>query len=200
MFSSQVIGDVEKEFRGIVGATEDMLVNFAWRPDHIIITSEIINFFKRGIDDQIVAFLKKYRFIKLENCDFLFGCDHTSEIINVSVCANAYSGYNEVIDQCLWARECCVEDIGNWKRVRVVGDITVDQIHEMSDVLFYLDMTPERRLLGLGDIEFSDIERIKRIISFENRLVGSIINEFYVKRDRNKFIDMLIEAGYEEWI
>ena len=198
MFSSQVIEDVEKEFREIVGATEERQVGLVLQPDHIIIGNRIA-IDERSVNDQIVAFLKKYSFIKFDNwASYVFAVDHANRIANIGV--SNYSGYDEVAEQCLWARECRVDDIGAWKRVCIIGDITVDQIHEMSDVLFYLDMAPERRILGLGDIQISDIERIRRLLSFENKSIGTFINEFYAKRDRNHFIDQLIEAGYEDWI
>ena len=200
----QRIKDIKKELSDIFGDSHTSTFDLEY--DHCNMLMNIYpNFvlFEMGVDQQIVDLLKKNPFIRLFLYMYgasLYVSNPTGREYMYSMVNDVPKIYSEVSGQCGWALRCGVDDIGEWKKVRIDGDVSVELIQEMSDVEFYLFMDQESRILGLGDIRFSCMERINRICLPGNVKLGYILREFYEKRDRNHFIDQLIEAGYEEWI
>ena len=157
--------------------------------------------------EMVIEFLKKYPNIALS-------CTGMRQI-GVVALKNKYPHYHRVaclkmsVDyESVWDQIDCVdvrrvEEVGIRKNVCIEGDISVRQIREMHDVEFIFSTDVEFRLLDLSDISINEVRRIN--FPYSNSTIPgpmNVIKEFVCSdyENRNKFIDQLFEAGYEEWI
>ena len=105
--------------------------------------------------------------------------------------------YDSVLSQFLSCVQCGASLINIPYSPYVIGDVSLHEIDFNKQDRNVVIISNKARLLDIGDI---DIELISKIIQFENNDVWRICNNFYHTRNRNQFIDDLLEAGYEEWI
>lgn len=121
----------------------------------------------------------------------------TSNTSTIWSVASVSPDFNSILGQFLTCVECYTSNINKPCNPYVIEDVSYHSIDFFKKDRNVVIISKHARLLDISDI---DVSKVSKVISFEDRNIWEICRTFYKTRDRNKFIDQLIEGGYEEWL